>query len=187
MARKRKQGHSALPRCRAAALEWLRLQQKGWKPRHHAAVKRSLERDIFPEIGSLQLTSIRPADIRPMIDAVQHRGAVDTAHRLLWRIKSVFDLAIATGEAEMNPAASIQAILQPQVIGRFPAILEVEQARVPARLRSPARPARNQAGVAAACTHRIPAGPTSARPGFGISGSGRCGALQANSRREDEA
>ncbi|MCJ2187703.1 tyrosine-type recombinase/integrase [Novosphingobium beihaiensis] len=114
---------------RAAALEWLRLQQKGWKAKHHAAVQRSLERDIFPAIGALQLTSIRPADIRPVIDAVQRRGAVDTAHRLLWRIKSVFDLAIAAGEAEINPAASIQAILQPQVLGRCPAILEIKRAR----------------------------------------------------------
>jgi hypothetical protein len=112
-----------------AALEWLRLQQDGWKPKHHASVKRSLERDVFPTIGALQLTSIRPRDIRPLIDAVQSRGAVDTAHRLLWRIQAIFDLAIAAGDAEMNPAASIGAILQPQVQGRYPAILQIKRAR----------------------------------------------------------
>lgn len=114
---------------RLAALEWLRLQKQGWKTKHHDSVKRSLERDVFPHIGRLQLVSIRPSDIRPLIDDVQSRGAVDTAHRLLWRIQAIFDLAIAAGDAEINPAASIRAILQPQVQGRYPAILQIARAR----------------------------------------------------------
>lgn len=114
---------------RLASLSWLALQEKGWKPRHHAYVKRSLERDVFPALGGLQLTSIRPSDIRPVIEAVQSRGAVDTAHRLLWRIQAVFDLAIASGDAELNPAASIQAILAPNLFRKYPAILEMNRAR----------------------------------------------------------
>lgn len=114
---------------KVAALRWLKLQEKGWKPRHHAYVKRSLERDVFPVLGGMQLTAIRPANIRPLIEEVQSRGAVDTAHRLLWRIQAVFDLAIASDEAEMNPAASIQAILQPNTFRKYPAILEIERAR----------------------------------------------------------
>jgi integrase len=114
---------------RIAALEWLRLQEKAWKPKHHASVKRSFERDVFPTLGPLQLSSIRPSDIRPLIDSVQNRGAVDTAHRLLWRIQAVFDLAIAAGDTEMNPAGSIKAILQPQIIGRYPALLDIKRAR----------------------------------------------------------
>lgn len=114
---------------RLAALNWLALQEKGWKPRHHSYVKRSLERDIFPVLGALQLTAIRPSDIRPLIETVQARGAIDTAHRLLWRIQAVFDLAIASGDAEMNPAASIQAILAPNMFRKYPAILDLDRAR----------------------------------------------------------
>lgn len=112
-----------------AALQWLALQEKGWKPRHHEYVKRSLERDIFPAIGDRQLTEIRPSDIRPLIDMVQTRGAVDTAHRLLWRVQEVFNLAIASGDAEMNPAASLQAILQPNTFRKYPAILNIDRAQ----------------------------------------------------------
>lgn len=114
---------------RQAALEWLAKQDKGWKPRHAGRVRRSLERDAFPTLGSMKLEDIRPSDIKPLIDAVQTRGAVDTAHRLLWRIQSVFDLAIASGMAEMNPAASIRAILQTNTFHHYPAILELRRAR----------------------------------------------------------
>ncbi|MET1084928.1 MAG: integrase arm-type DNA-binding domain-containing protein [Burkholderiales bacterium] len=114
---------------RAAALQWLTLQEKGWRSKHHAHVKRSLERDIFPSLAALPLATIRPSDIRPLIAKVQERGAVDTAHRLLWRIQSIFDLAIASGDTEMNPAASINAILQPNVQRHYPAILDIKRAR----------------------------------------------------------
>jgi integrase len=114
---------------RLAALRWLALQEKGWKPRHYVSVKRSLERDIFPALGGFQLIAIQPSDVRPLIEQIQSRGAVDTAHRLLWRIQAIFDLAIASGDAEMNPAASIQAILAPIKFRKYPAILNIDRAR----------------------------------------------------------
>jgi len=114
---------------RLAAERWLAMQAAGWKPKHHAAVKRSMERDIYPTLGALQLTAIQPSDIRPLIETVQTRGAIDTAHRLLWRVNSVFDLAIADGHAEINPAASIKAILQTVSFKKYPAILEIGRAR----------------------------------------------------------
>src|SRR5690606_33657552 len=75
---------------KAAALRWHTLQSHGWKPKHAVKVKQQLEAEAFPAIGSMLLADVKPSDIRPFINAMQERGSVDQAHRLLNRISRIF-------------------------------------------------------------------------------------------------
>ncbi|QQN73190.1 integrase arm-type DNA-binding domain-containing protein [Croceicoccus sp. YJ47] len=114
---------------RQAALRWHRLQSEGWKPRHAVHVMQSLEADAFPSLGSIPLRELKPSHIRSAIDAVQDRGSIDGAHRLLWRISAIFDLAIASEQIDLNPASSLSAVLKPVPKRKYSALLDVETAR----------------------------------------------------------
>lgn len=114
---------------KAAALRWHKLQAPGWKKRHAERVLTRLEADAFPQLGDRLLAELRPSDIRPVIDAMQERGSIDQANRMLTRISRIFELAIVREEVELNPAASLSAILQPVVNKKYRALLNIEQAR----------------------------------------------------------
>jgi hypothetical protein len=114
---------------KAAALRWHKLQEKGWKERHAARVLVRLQQDAFPHIGGRLLNELRPSDIRLVIDAMQERGSIDQANRMLTRISQIFKLAIVRDEVEINPAASLSAILQPVANKKYRALLDIEQAR----------------------------------------------------------
>jgi integrase len=96
-------------------------------------VKRQLEAEVFPELGDMLLTEIRPSDIRPIINGMQERGAVDQAHRTLLRISRTFQLATVNEEVEADPAAALTAILWPVPKRKYPAILQVDAARAALR------------------------------------------------------
>jgi len=113
----------------AVARRWHELQSPQWKDRHAHDVLASLEAEVFPAIGGTEASELRPAHIRELLEAVQKRGALETAHRLRQRISAVFRFAIASGVVDMDPAASIGAALKPVIRGKQPALLRLGDAR----------------------------------------------------------
>ncbi|ARU15905.1 tyrosine-type recombinase/integrase [Croceicoccus marinus] len=113
----------------AVARRWHELQAPQWKAQHAQDVLTSLEAEVFPQIGAQDVSELKPPKIRELLQAVQERGAIETAHRIRQRISAVFKFAIASGLAEMDPAASIGAALRPVIRGKQPALLKLEQAR----------------------------------------------------------
>ncbi|WP_242115492.1 tyrosine-type recombinase/integrase [Sphingomonas lacusdianchii] len=110
------------------ARRWFELRKAIWSPVHADDVLRSLERDVFPAIGALPLSAIDSPMILGLLNAVEQRGAVETAHRLRQRISDIFVYAIAAGGlAIADPAASLGKALrkkprakkQPSVIDRL--------------------------------------------------------------------
>lgn len=114
---------------RSVAMAWHQKQSHGWKPKHAADVLHSLETEIFPRLGHMSVDEIRPDDVRDILLAVQARGATETAHRLRGRISLIFRLAIASGLATFDPAASVSAVLRPIVKRMQPALLKLADAR----------------------------------------------------------
>lgn len=112
------------------AREWHSNTKTRWKPVHAADVIESLERDIFPDLGALPITSIDAPLILATLRQVERRGAVETAHRLRQRVSSIFVYAIAEGRADNDPAASLGTALRPKPAGRrWPAASNIEVAR----------------------------------------------------------
>lgn len=114
---------------RAAALRWHAQQKHMWKPHHAAHVLATLKREAFPALGDQPIGELKAKDIRPVIDAMQDRGAVDQAHRLLWRISRIFQLAIVREEASGDPAAALAGLLRPIPRRKYPAIIDLDEAR----------------------------------------------------------
>jgi hypothetical protein len=89
------------------ACDWHGTQVRSWTPRHADDVIRSLERDVFPEIGDMPLVEITAPVVLALLRKVEARSAIETAHRLRQRISAVFQYAIGGGIASMDPASMV--------------------------------------------------------------------------------
>lgn len=83
-----------------------------WSAIHAADVITSLERDIFPHIGDLPITAIKAPKLLEVLQKVEKRGAIETAHRLRQRLSAVFVYGIGAGLCEADPAAGLGAALK---------------------------------------------------------------------------
>ncbi|MFT9016458.1 MAG: integrase arm-type DNA-binding domain-containing protein [Acetobacter sp.] len=111
------------------AREWYALRRDLWRPRHAHDVIHSLERDVFPLIGTLPPAKINARVVLHVLHQIEERGAIETAHRVRQRMSDVFVHAIATGRADNDPATVVKAALRPVQRGRQPAITDLSQAR----------------------------------------------------------
>ncbi|MBR0663972.1 integrase arm-type DNA-binding domain-containing protein [Roseomonas hellenica] len=113
----------------AVARDWHARRSPGWTRRHSDDVLNSLERDVFPAFGSLQLRDITPAMVLGLLRPIEARPAIETARRVRQRISAVFVFAVASGIGENDPAAMVKGALAPLVKGRQPAVLDLDGAR----------------------------------------------------------
>lgn len=114
----------------AAARMWFEQQRGLWTPVHADDVITSLERDVFPSLGSLPLVKITAPMILKTLRVVEDRGSIETARRLRQRISAVYCLFIVEEVATVDPAASLVKALKPMRKKRKqPAITDPEKAR----------------------------------------------------------
>lgn len=111
------------------AREWHETSKSQWALRHADDVIRSLERDVFPVIGALPISELKPPTIYKLLAAIEDRGAIETAKRVRQRISGTFVYAIAKGIAETDPAEKLGAALKPLRKGRQPAITDLGRLR----------------------------------------------------------
>ena len=111
------------------AREWHELQKPVWSDTHADDVIRSLEIDVFPEIGSIPLREITAPDVLDLLNKVTKRGAKEKPRRIRQRISAVFVYGIATRRADTDPAAIITGALPKFTQGRQPAVIDLDQAR----------------------------------------------------------
>ena len=110
------------------ATHWTTDALARWSSVHAGDVLQSLERDVFPELGERPVDEIRAPDVLALLQAVERRGALETAHRLRQRISAVFLYAIAAGLCDADPAAGVGRILKPvPVAKRQPSIVDGAQ------------------------------------------------------------
>lgn len=113
----------------AVAKRWHEQQKPRWRPKHAANILRSLENDVFPAIGKRPIGQIKAPAVLAVLREVEARGANDQAHRLRQRIEAIFAMAIGMGLAETNPAVMVSMALAPVILGRYPALRSIEDAR----------------------------------------------------------
>lgn len=111
---------------RVVAEEWHEKQSGRWSADHAQRVLDSLEKDVFPSIGSWPITEIKPPIVLDAIRKVEKRGALDVASRVLQRVNAVFRYAVQTGRTDMNPAADLVGTIQTRKITHRPALKETE-------------------------------------------------------------
>jgi integrase len=113
----------------AIARRWHETHKQRWSKVHAADVLTSLERDVFPELAKLPISSITPPMVLQVLREIEGRPAIETAHRVRQRMSAVFVYAIASGMGSQDPAAIVKGALRPVAKGRQPSLGSIAQAR----------------------------------------------------------
>lgn len=118
---------SAADSFEVVAREWLSKMKPNWSESHYVRVKAKFENDVFPRVGRRPISEITAQELLTVLQKVENRGAVDTAHRIRWSCGQVFRFGIATGRCTRNIVPDLKGALAPAVGGNFPAATTPDQ------------------------------------------------------------
>jgi len=112
------------------ARRWYAVNHTKWKPVHADDVIRSLERDIFPDLGEMPMDEIDKPTLLAALRQIENRGAVETARRVKQRIAKIYRFANAEGANLVNPGDDINDALKPlPPAKRHPALVKIDEIR----------------------------------------------------------
>jgi len=100
--------------------EWHLQQTKKWSQSYSEKVLRSVERDLFPYLGTLPLDQISPPQLLAVLRRVESRGATESAHRLKQTVGQMFRFAVATGRAQRDITPDLKGALATHKKQHFP-------------------------------------------------------------------
>ncbi len=104
----------SVPTFAEAARRVLEQKQGGWRGRWHAQNWwRSMERYVFPRIGSRPVSEVNTADVLEIFTPIWHVKA-ETGRAVRQRIRSVLEWAIAMDLRNDNPCDRVLPVLGPQ-------------------------------------------------------------------------
>lgn len=110
-----------------AAREWHTVQKPKWKPVHAYDVITSLERDIFPHLGTMPMDVIDKPLLLSVLRKIEGRGSIETARRVKQRVAAIYRYVNAHGAGLENPANDLNDALAPLPPSkRYPALLDVQ-------------------------------------------------------------
>lgn len=107
------------------ARQWLTKTAAKRQAITQSKVKTWLEKDVFPFIGKMPISTIGPRDVlERVVRKLEARGAIDTAHRVKQLCGQVFRFAVVSGLAERDVTADLSEALAVKAAKHFPAITE---------------------------------------------------------------
>lgn len=109
---------------KVTALEWYAMKLDSWSSHYAIREKRNLEKDLFPFFAARHIGDIQPIELLAAVRAVEERGALDVAHRVLTTAGQVWRYAVATGRATRDVSADIKGALKPHHGKHFAAITD---------------------------------------------------------------
>jgi integrase len=96
----------------SVAREWFAARKASWSSAYADRLMRRLEADVFTAVGSKPVGCIEPPELLGAVRAVEARGAIELAKRLLQVTGQVFRFAVATGRAKRDPTQDLRGALQ---------------------------------------------------------------------------
>lgn len=125
--------------------EWLDDQIIGKSESYSTTMRRLMQKDVFPMLGKMPLSEVRPVDIMELCDRIKSRGSPKMALLTRNALRRMYDFAIARQLAESNPAAALVArfiatedsrtrVLSPEEIGQVMRSIYASDIRRPLKL-----------------------------------------------------
>lgn len=87
-----------------------------------------LQKDVFPFIGRMPISTIKPLDVLHTVQKMEARGAIDSAHRVKQICGQVMRYGVATGLIERDVTADLKGALSVVPQTNYAAITEPKQA-----------------------------------------------------------
>lgn len=95
------------------ALEWWKKFMEPNGPGYPQEVWRRLEREVFPFIGSAEVSALGAPEILAILRRIEGRGTIVTAHKVRGNISEILKYAIASGLILSNPARDLGGAIAP--------------------------------------------------------------------------
>ncbi|MDZ4077386.1 tyrosine-type recombinase/integrase [Hydrocarboniphaga sp.] len=94
----------------SVARRW--MASNSWSEGYTSQITKTLEKDVFPEIGTMPTGDIRAGHLRPMIQKVGNRGAKTVAVNIRMWCSQIFEYAVIHEIAESDPAAPLKGLVK---------------------------------------------------------------------------
>jgi len=120
-------GHPPLNSFKYVAEEWYNKKMQLMADSYKGRVYSRLERDIFPYLGNQQISAITAPDLLKVIQEIESRGAIESAHRTLRTCSQIFNYGIVTGRVNTDISASLKGALSSVKGSHFSAITDIKQ------------------------------------------------------------
>jgi integrase len=92
----------------AVALAWLKYRAGAWKDGTRQMIEASLRNDLFPKLGSRPIGEVQPREVRDLVQAIEERGAGETAGRVFQRIRAIYRYAVAHDLTAVDPTYALK-------------------------------------------------------------------------------
>lgn len=126
---KQAQADAAANTFEAVARVWLSKTASKRAEVTQSRITTLLEKDVFPFIGSMPISTIKPRDVLDKsVRKIEARGSIDTAHRAKQICGQIFRYAVAVGLAERDVTTDLRGALAAIPESHFAAITEPKQA-----------------------------------------------------------
>ncbi|HCI6944551.1 TPA: tyrosine-type recombinase/integrase [Klebsiella variicola subsp. variicola] len=89
------------------AANWFQIKSRSVTEDYAKDIWRSLDKDVFPTIGSIPVQEIKARTIVEALEPIKARGALETVRRLVQRVNEIMIYAVNTGLIDANPASGI--------------------------------------------------------------------------------
>jgi integrase len=110
------------------AREWLDKTKNDRMASTHTKVTTWLEKDVFPFIGKMPISTMGTRDVLGALRHMEGRGALDSVQRVKQICGQVFRYAVASGSAERDVTQDLKGALAKHAAENFAAITEPKQA-----------------------------------------------------------
>jgi len=95
----------------SVARAWFEKNRNKWSARTWGLVTTRVEKDLIGELGARPIAEITRSELRDVLERVQGRGALETAHRLRQDAALIFRHAEALELTDRNPADALRDVL----------------------------------------------------------------------------
>ncbi len=89
------------------AANWFQIKSTSVTEDYAKDIWRSLDKDVFPAIGSIPVQEIKARTIVEALEPIKARGALETVRRLVQRVNEIMIYAVNTGLIDANPASGV--------------------------------------------------------------------------------
>lgn len=109
------------------AREWLTKVSRSRSASTQEKVTAWLEHDVFPFVGHMPVATMKPRDILRVVQKMEARGAIDSAHRVKQVCGQVFRFGVALDVVERDVTVDLKDALAPVPRTNYAALTEPKE------------------------------------------------------------
>ncbi|MGS1115967.1 tyrosine-type recombinase/integrase [Castellaniella sp. UC4442_H9] len=107
------------------AEEWLDIKRESWSAGYHSRIKNALTANAYPYFGNAPMDLISGKMVLDAVKAVEKRGALEMASRVLEAVGMVFGYAVGVGEVHASVTQDLpQFLAERPPVQHFPHVRE---------------------------------------------------------------